>query len=137
LDIFLRKQNQKMNINLINFLILLKNASLAKKESIYCKYNRNFEKLLKVLYLEGIIQSYYIINSKSTIRIFFRYTQTISRLNLLKIISNPSKSCNISLKNLYKISEGQKVLVLSTSKGVLTSLKAKKNYVGGTLLFVC
>ena len=39
-----------MNINLINFLILLKNASLTKKESIYCKYNYNFEKILKILY---------------------------------------------------------------------------------------
>jgi len=126
-----------MNINLINFLILLKNASLTKKESIYCKYNYNFEKILKILYIEGIIQSYYIVGLKSKIKIFFRYNQTISRLNFLKIVSNASKSCNISLEKLYKISEGEKILIFSTSKGLLTSLKAKKRKVGGTLLFIC
>ena len=37
------------------------------------------EEILKVLYLEGIIQSYYVKNLK--IKIFFRYTSSIPRLN--------------------------------------------------------
>jgi ribosomal protein S8 len=47
-----------MNLNLVNLLITLKNASLSQKELVYVKYNKMCEKLLKVLYIEGLINSY-------------------------------------------------------------------------------
>ena len=124
-----------MKKNLINFLILLKNSSLKRKDSIYCDYTKIYENILKVLYLEGLIQSYYIKNLK--IKIFFRYTSSAPRLNFLKIMSKSSQNYNVKLKDIYQISEGQKVMIFSTSKGIMTSLDLKKNRIGGKLLFVC
>ena len=62
-----------MNLNLINLLLVLKNASLSKKEVFFVKYNKMCEKLLKLLYSEGLISSY-SIEKTSDEKLFFRIT---------------------------------------------------------------
>ena len=52
-------------------------------------------------------------------------------------MSKSSQNYNMQLKHIYKISEGQKVIIFSTSKGIMTSLDMKKNRIGGKLLFIC
>ena len=43
----------------------------------------------------------------------------------------------LQLKDLYKIKEKKNILILSTSKGLLTSLKCKELKIGGKILFTC
>ena len=48
-------------------------------------------------------------------------------------MSKSSQNYNVKLKDIYQISEGQKVMIFSTSKGIMTSLDLKKNRIGGKL----
>jgi len=132
-----------MNITLIQLLLKLKNASLARKEIVTIKYNKLCLDLLKLLYIEGFIQSFNIqtINSpflkkQLQITITLRYFYNKPIFKNLKIVSKPSYIKYLKLKDLCKIVDKKSVLFLSTNKGLLTSLDCKKHQIGGTLLFI-
>ena len=129
-----------MNFLLVKLLNSLKNAALAKKEFITFPYNALCLKVLDLMYEEGLIQSYTVnlVNFENKqFKIYIRYNFGRSLLKNLKLISKPSNMRYLQLKDLYKIKEKKNILILSTSKGLLTSLKCKELKIGGKILFTC
>lgn len=126
-----------MNINTINLLVSLKNASLINKDIINISvYNKFSLELLKTLYKEGLIQSFNISTNK-IIKIQLRnflYKGPLDNLN--KLLSNTKKIYltfdQISLLNSKKIT-----YFFTTNKGILTLLECKKHKTGGILIFIC
>jgi ribosomal protein S8 len=43
----------------------------------------------------------------------------------------------LKIKSISKLSTKKRILVFSTSKGLLNGLECKKQNIGGTLLFIC
>jgi small subunit ribosomal protein S8 len=132
-----------MNINLIKLLLQLKNASLAKKEIVEFSCNLLCLELLKLLYNEGFIQSFKIVSKNGSdnekqfqTTIMLRYSYNKPTLKGLKIISTPSHSKYLTLKDISKIQDRKNILFLSTNRGLLTGVECKKNKIGGTLLFI-
>jgi small subunit ribosomal protein S8 len=130
-----------MNNSLIKFLSKLKNASSSQKEIILFDYNSLHLKLLKILYFEGLIQSFSVEKcarkSSPKIKVTLRYFYNKPILKNLKILSKPSHLKYIKYSDICKIGDRKFVFFLSTSEGVLTSLQCKKKKVGGKLLFMC
>jgi len=130
-----------MNINLINFLLKLKNASLSKQESVSTPYNKLYLDVVRLFYKEGFIQSFFVkkivsrLNNKFVIFIVLKYINNKSIFQNLRVISIPSRINYLNIKDLSKISNKKLVLFLSTSKGLLTGLGSKKYNIGGKLLF--
>ena len=130
-----------MNINLIKFLSKLKNASISKQEVISTDYNNLCLAVVKLLYKEGFIQSFSIkkvsFNPNVELKIFItlRYFNNKPIFKNLRIVSTPSRLNYLNIKDLSKISNKKIVLILSTNKGLLTSLECKKHKIGGKLLF--
>jgi ribosomal protein S8 len=113
------------------------------------KFNRLFFStstymLIKVLQEIGFIYKFLII-TKNKPRLVFReilitmffYKQS-PFFKSCSLVSTPSKSFFITLKALriLKINLNQSVLILSTTKGVITHFKALSLNVGGLLLYV-
>ena len=124
-----------MNLTVINFLSKLKNVSLIKKKIFVVKFNISFLPILNILYKEGLLLSY--IKKNNNIVIYFNYFHNTDSLKNLKIISSMAKSIYLNKINLSKIVEKNKLLVFSTSKGILTSLECKKMGIGGKFIFIC
>jgi small subunit ribosomal protein S8 len=121
------------------FLNQLKNASLINKDSIRVLNNPFIEKILKVLYKEGLIQSFYIdiYLNQSYLVIYLRYFYNFSVLTNFKMISKASKLNYLKINDILKIYSKKKLIIFSTSKGVLTDLECKKILTGGIPLFTC
>lgn len=130
-----------MNNNLIKFLIKLKNASLSQKETVKFDCNSLHLKLSKILYSEGMIQSFSVEKDEKSssfmMRITLRYFHNKPVLKNLKILSKPSHFKYIKYSDISKIRDKKFMFFLSTSKGILTSLECKKKRIGGKLLFMC
>jgi small subunit ribosomal protein S8 len=124
-----------MNNNLINFLIKIKNGSTINKEIITVDYDILSLKILKILYREGLIQSFKIDSTK--IHIFLRYINNRGLFDYFKIISKVSNVVYLKYTDICKLSDKRFLLVLSTNKGLLTGLECKKYKLGGELLFIC
>ena len=130
-----------MNTTLIKLLLLIKNAAILNKETITCSYNKLYIDILKILYKEGFILYFKIINDNSKsankILIGLKYSFGKTSFNNIKFISVPSKTIYLTYKNLCKISDKKFTLFLSTNKGLFTLSKCKSLKLGGTALFVC
>ncbi len=121
----------------IKFLNAIKNASLLKKEYIYCYYKKTFLKTLKVLYKEGLIKDFSVVKIKTQIKVVFKHTYNLNLLNNLQIISKPSYTLFFKYKDICQVSEKYRVLIFLTAFGLLNSIDCKKKKIGGKLLFLC
>jgi len=93
-----------MKINTIRLLLKLKNSALVNKEFTVLEYNRKYISLLNILYTEGFIQSFKVqknisLNKKHLI-VFLRYYHNKSNVKNLKILSTPSLTRYLSLREI-------------------------------------
>lgn len=114
----------------------IKNGQMSKKSTIIQKKKNICEAMLKVLWNEGFISGYKILNSNN-ILIFLKYTNTGSpAINSLQFLSKPSKRFYYSLKQLWKLDSSKTFIILSTNQGLLTIEQCKKKNVGGEPLLI-
>jgi ribosomal protein S8 len=125
-----------MNKIIISFLINLKNNSLSKNEFTSFKYSKDIHKITILLYEEGYIQSYKILNTNK-IFIQLRYYFNLPIINKFKVLSSPSYSNILTKKKLHSINTKRHTLFISTNKGLMTLQQAKEFKIGGLLLFIC
>ena len=75
------------------------------------------------------------VNS-SLLKIFLKYKNKDSVIDSLKLISKPSRPVFYSLSQLYRLNLKKNLMVLSTSKGLLTINECKHAQIGGELLLL-
>ena len=131
-----------MNSKIVNFLVELKNASLARKETVYVEYSHLLSNLVEVLYREGFIQSFTIkqsleSNQKKIIYVGLRYYFNKPVFNNLKLFSKPSYLKYMKFSDICNIPNKRFICFFSTNQGILTTLDCKKKKIGGKLLFMC
>lgn len=135
--------NPKMNINTITLLSQLRSASLNKKESVILEINNFTITVLDSLYNEGLILSYTIVrkkgflNNTKTAIVHIRYVNGQPVFENLKILSSPSFTRIISIKNICRLNPKKENFFFSTNKGILSLQECKNKRVGGILLFMC
>lgn len=123
-----------MSIENIKLLLTIKNtSSIVGHNFVIVKQTIFNIKLVKILYKQGLIQSYTKI-SKNLIKIFLRKP---SFFNSLKIISKPSIKIYLSYIKICQIKNIHTICFFSTNKGILTQYECKTKKIGGKLLFIC
>nr|NP_038163.1 ribosomal protein S8 [Synura synuroidea]AAF36929.1 ribosomal protein S8 [Synura synuroidea] len=125
-----------MKNNIINFIIKLKNASLAKHLTVLINKDFFSISILKALYKSGYIQGY-TISENSQIKIYLRYSYHKSVLQKIKLVSTPSHKIFIKYNTLLQLKSLNKTFFISTDLGVLNLYECKLNKRGGLLLFLC
>ena len=122
----------------INTLIQIKNAQSAKKETVKLWFSKNNEVLLKVLSDNDYLDSFDKKGRghKKVIVAKLKYDKEGSpAISGIKIISKPSRHIYAGYKDMRKVKGGFGLLIVSTSKGVMTGLEARKSKLGGEVLF--
>jgi small subunit ribosomal protein S8 len=120
-----------------DMLTRIRNAGKAKFNSVDIPGSKLKTELAKVLKAEGYIRNYKFIKDgkQGILRVYLKYddAQVHSVLELQRI-SRPSKRIYIKAKDVKPIYSGMGIAVLSTSKGIMTDKKARKENVGGELI---
>lgn len=125
-----------MENSFIDLVVRLKNGYLAKKETIISPYSQFKEKILKVLKKSLFIKDYQVKGEiKKSLIIELLYQDGEPVLTDIKIISRPGQRSYVSYKDLKSVLGGLGCSVLSTPKGVMTNKQARREKLGGELLF--
>ncbi len=124
-----------MNLKIKNFLVQLKNVSLKKKENFVTNYFVSYRSFLRILYVEGYIQSFKILNKK--LFIFIRNYYNRSLFLNLRILYHKNKQYKLNLYKLNFIQSKNLNIFLSTNAGLLTHYDCKKLKLGGKVFFIC
>ena len=121
-----------------DMLTRIRNACVAKKDYVNIPYSKLKTELTRILDKEGYIRSYEIRkdeNVNGIIRIYLKYNKNKeSTITGLKRISKPGLRVYAERDKIPRILGGLGIVILSTSKGVLTGVGAKKLGVGGEVI---
>lgn len=119
------------NYQIADFLIRLKNASLAgNRELVVPSYKLNFE-VANVLVREGFLES--VTKDKHNLIIKMAIRSKKHVLSSVKIMSRPGLRIYINVNEIEKYNKPE-VLILSTPQGILSQREAIKKRVGGELI---
>lgn len=120
-----------------NMLIIMKNGSLAGKESVTVPYSKIKNAIGECLKKEGYVSK---ISKKAkkgfpVLEVELVYKDKAPKIRDVERISKQSKRVYFGVKDIHKVRNGSGLLVLSTPKGILSGNDARKEQVGGEALF--
>jgi small subunit ribosomal protein S8 len=134
-----RVGNFKINFmdSISNMIIMMKNASLAGKESVSFPYSKMKNAIAECLKQEGYIKSIgkKVKKGQPILEIGLIYEDKKPKITGAERISKQSRRIYFGMKNIHSVRNGSGVLVLSTPKGILSGKVARKEQVGGEALF--
>ena len=94
-------------------------------------------KVLEVLKNEGFISSYYIEkkdNNKVSLFVDLKYYEGIPVIKEIKRVSKPGRRVFSRADSIPRIQNGLGLAIISTNKGVMSDIEARKNNVGGEII---
>jgi len=118
-------------------LTMIKNGSRASKEAVILPYSKVKHAIAICLEKEGYLNSV----SKKTTKNFYNlvlginYIDSKPKITDLDRISKPSKRVYVKAKDIKSVKNNYGLVVLSTPKGILSGKDARKEQVGGEVLF--
>lgn len=117
----------------------IKNGQSVNKYSVLQKKVSICKNFLNVLWDEGFILGY---KNSSTIpdsfEIFLKYHNNKPCIQKIKCLSKPGKRVSISVKQLWKLNLSSELIIISTSKGILSMDQCKKyNISGEPFILIC
>lgn len=114
---------------------LINNASLSNQSDVSVPTSKKNLRILMVLYKEGIIRGFVINKKKIIIQIKYTTGGSIKPVvKKLKMISTNGRVVFVSVKVLSMLAHHNEILLISTSKGILTTKEALQLNVGGIVL---
>jgi len=121
-----------------DYLTIIRNAIKANHRVVNIPSSNLKKEITKVLHDQGYIQNYKFEENgpQGNIKIALKYNPETkqSAIQHLERISKPGLRKYSHTQDLPRVLNGLGVAILSTSKGVMTSKKAKEAHVGGEVL---
>ena len=120
-----------------NMLIVMKNGSLAGKESVFLPYSKIKNAIAECLKKEGYVMnvSKKVRKDQPVLEIELFYVDKNPKITQVERISKQSKRVYFGVKDIHRVRNGSGLLVLSTPKGILSGKEARHEQVGGEALF--
>ena len=118
-----------------DMLARIKNAQVRNHSKVSLPSSKFKAKIADVLKSEGYIIDYKINEEKKpSIEINLKYNSGNPVINTIERISKPGRRIFSSASSLPKINNGLGIAIVSTPKGVMTDMDARKQKVGGEII---
>ncbi len=120
-----------------DMLTRIRNANMVSHETVEIPSSKLKVELAKLLKAEGYITDYEVkeVGKFKVLVITLKYDEKHKPvISKLERISKPGLRNYCKAKNLPKVLGGMGVAIVSTSKGLLTDRKARKENIGGEVL---
>lgn len=115
----------------------IRNGQTVRKRSVNMFGSKYIESILNVLKEDGYIEDFekkVILNNKVLFSINLKYYKQDPVIKNIKRISKPSFRIYCKHKNLPIVLNGLGIAIMSTSKGVMSSTKAREFNLGGEII---
>jgi len=94
-------------------------------------------KILEILKSEGFIISYHIEkkeNNKVSLIVDLKYYEGTPVIREIKRVSKPGRRVYSRATSIPRIQNGLGLAIISTNKGIMSDIEARKNNVGGEII---
>lgn len=120
-----------------DMLTRIRNALMRKKDFVDIPFSKFKLELASNLKKRGYITNFAIVEGKpaNKIKILLKYKDGNSIVHEIKKISKPGRRVYKGFKEIPSVVSGLGDVFISTSKGVMTGTQAKKEMLGGEVIF--
>ena len=114
----------------------IKNAQKRNYKKVNLPSSNFKSKIADILKNEGFIKDFKVLNeqNKNILEIDLKYNYGNPVINTIERVSKPGRRIFSSADSLPKINNGLGIAILSTPKGVMTDIDARKQNVGGEII---
>lgn len=126
-----------VNDPIADMLTRIRNAQIAKHDSVMVPASNMKKSIAKILLDEGYIKSYEVVEdgTQGVIRIQLKYLAGKEKvISGLRRVSKPGLRVYAGADELPQVLRGLGIAIISTSKGIMTDKKARAQHVGGEVL---
>ena len=119
-----------------DMLTRIRNANLAKHNTVKIPFSKIKESLANILKSEGYINNFEVKEegTKKDIIVSLKFMHGEAVIKGLKRISKPGRRVYTSVESLPKVLGGLGIAIVSTPNGVITDKECRKHSVGGEVL---
>ena len=119
-----------------DMLARLKNSQMRNHKKIELPSSKFKAKIAEILKSEGYIIDYEVISqqNKTNLLISLKYSSGIHVINSIVRVSKPGRRIFSSAGSLPKVNNGLGIAIISTPKGVMTDVNARKQKIGGEII---
>nr|YP_009522569.1 30S ribosomal protein S8 [Dumortiera hirsuta]AXQ02642.1 30S ribosomal protein S8 [Dumortiera hirsuta] len=126
------------NDTIANMITSIRNANLGKIKTVQVPATNITRNIAKILFQEGFIDNF-IDNKQNTTNILilnlkYQGKKKKSYITTLRRISKPGLRIYSNHKEIPKVLGGMGIVILSTSRGIMTDREARQKRIGGELL---
>jgi small subunit ribosomal protein S8 len=130
---------KKMTISdpIADMLTRIRNAAKAKFNSVDIPGSQLKTEMARVLQEQGFIRNYKFIkdSKQGLLRIYLKYDGNQRGVIMgLERLSRPSRRVYLKAADVRPVLNGMGVMILSTSKGIMTDKQARQHNLGGEAL---
>ena len=114
----------------------IKNAQSRSHKKVNLPSSNFKIKIADILKNEGFIKDFKVenINNKASLLLELKYHSGNPVISAFERVSKPGRRIFSSADSLPKINNGLGIAIVSTPKGVMTDIDARKNRVGGEII---
>ena len=113
----------------------IKNSQMRNHKIVKLPSSKFKIKLAEVLKSEGYIINYEVTDEKKpNLEINLKYNSGNPVISTIERISKPGRRIFSSAESLPKINNGLGIAIISTPKGVMTDIDARKQNIGGEII---
>ena len=118
-----------------DMLARIKNSLMRNHKKVELPSSKFKIKLTEVLKKEGYIIDYTVTEEvKPNLKINLKYNSGNPVISSIERISKPGRRIFSSAESLQKINNGLGIAIVSTPKGVMTDIDARKQNIGGEII---
>lgn len=125
-----------------NMLVMIKNAEGVLRPSVAVPYSRLKFEIAKILEEKGFVEKVEKKNRKikkntrvkPCIEITLKYENNIPAISGFKRVSKQGQRIYLPYNKIKKVKQGYGIGIFTTSKGLMTSIEARRKKIGGELL---
>ena len=119
-----------------DMLSRIRNAILVNKTSVSMPHSKFKEMVAKELVACKFIDSVDVEGEgvAKTMTISIHAAGTNPRISVIEKVSKPGRRMYAKVEDIPKVKNGRGVVIVSTSKGIMTGENAKKQQIGGELI---
>lgn len=119
-----------------DMLVRINNANQRRKSMVDIPFSKLKLSIAELLLKEGYIEKYEVGREepKKFIRIYLKYFNKKPVIQGVKRVSKPGRRYYVGKDEISKVLGGLGILILSTSKGIMTDREARALGIGGEVL---
>ena len=114
----------------------IRNAIAVSKNEIFVPTSKLKAGVAGVLKANGYIADFEVVDGKprGVLKVLINEPGSVARINEIAKVSKPGRRIYSSADDLPVVKSGRGMVIVSTSKGLMTGREAKKNRLGGEIL---